>query len=92
MMLASLLLLPAACLGLVDEGRLPPFTHAAPPPTRLVLRLTDFGGKADGVTNNQVRKTPPSWPAEVIKKGQLQPFIDVFPQQCMGQHASFGLT
>ena len=55
MMLASLLL-QAACLGvtlgLVDEGRLPPFMHA-PPPTRPVLRLTDFGGKADGVTNNQ---------------------------------------
>ena len=49
----ALLWLPAVCLGLVDEGRLPPFRHAVPSPARPVLRLTDFGGKADGVTNNQ---------------------------------------
>ena len=24
--------------------------------------------------------------------GQLQPFLSVFPQECMGQHASFGPT
>jgi hypothetical protein len=24
--------------------------------------------------------------------GQLQPFRAVFPQECMGQHASFGLA
>lgn len=52
MLLASLLL-PVACLGLVDQKQLPPFMHAPAPPTRPILRLTDFGGKADGVTNNQ---------------------------------------
>jgi hypothetical protein len=26
------------------------------------------------------------------KLGQLQPFIAVFPQECTGQHAPFGLT
>jgi polygalacturonase len=47
--------LHAACLSLVDERRLPPFMHAAAPPrpSRPVLRLTAFGARADGVTNNQ---------------------------------------
>lgn len=47
------LLLPAGCVAQVDKGRLPPFRHASPTPARPLLRLTDFGGKADGITNNQ---------------------------------------
>ena len=39
--------------------------------------------------DNQVRKAP--W--KLAKKlGQLQPFTAVFPQECMGQLASVGLT
>jgi hypothetical protein len=30
--------------------------------------------------------------AKVRKLGQLQPFLAVFPQECMGQLASFGPT
>ena len=46
-------LLPAACFGLVDERRLPPFRHPPPVRQRPAIKLTDFGGKADDATNNQ---------------------------------------
>lgn len=46
-------LLAAGCFGLVDEGRLPPFRHYPPSVTRPSIALTDFGGIADGSTNNQ---------------------------------------
>ena len=52
MMLMSALM--TAYFGLVDERRLPPFRHAPPAAGRPAIKLTDFGGKADGTTNNQV--------------------------------------
>jgi hypothetical protein len=42
----------------------------------------------DLALKHQVRTTPVS----AQKLGQLQPFIAVFPQECMGQLASFGPT
>ena len=55
-----------------------------PPPPRAGLEVRARGARAE----------PPSEKdAELAQKlGQLQPFIAVFPQECMGQLASFGPT
>ena len=46
---------------------------------------------AISITNvTEVRKTPICKLAK--KLGQLQPFIAMFPQECVGQLASFGPT
>ena len=49
--------------------------------------VTTMGNVANvGLMARKVRKTPS------LPRCQLQPFIAVFPQECMGQLASFGPT
>ena len=64
--------------------------HAVPPPLA-IADLFSYGGSVRApraLTSCKSEKD-----AKLAQKlGQLQPFIVVFPQECMGQLASFGPT
>jgi hypothetical protein len=53
-----------------------------------------LGGAAGRAVGVHQHATPPSEkdPKLARKLGQLQPFVAVFPQECVGQLASFGPT
>jgi hypothetical protein len=72
--------------------------HAVCGTAPLLWRGTDHKGcfhERTSVHHKRGVRKSPSWPrgwANFSPLGQLQPFIAVFPQECMGQLAYFGST
>ena len=56
------------------------------------LRHRARAGAAAGGLHTGVHRQSEHGAVSLQKSGQLQPFVTVFPQGCMGQRASFGPT